>query len=481
MTLLLRARFSLDDGVISIEAQLAADSYLLSPDCRLTGGFAVYFWFDGPHAGDFVITMGGYHPAFNKPAHYPIVPRLGFHWQLGDCLSLKGEIYFALCAHAIMAGGRLEANFRLGVLWANFIAEAHFLISWKPYYYDILVQVRIEAGLGILGPVGLGVKLHLWGPEFGGTATFRIIFIKVTIEFGDQSSRLPEPIDWDSFKASFLPSAAANDPSAERSLRTNTTDVDVCTVVINQGITKQLSEATEEEVSFVVNPKEFELVINSVIPTKQASYNNESLSGDTQGANTRFGIRSMGIKNEQLETTYKIDITRKGKGESNRTQVNVEKDQFDFFPVTQDVPSGLWGDANVKEATIRGQKSERLLPPEPNEEQFVKNTLSGFRIVPKSKGDECSTNDIDIALLQHDTTPIDDVYTWQNIPSFSSISDKEPDRTNEIKNNIVSINTNNNRKQILESLGFSLADNVQLTNSVAESFVIAPQVERKRI
>jgi hypothetical protein len=424
MTLLLRARFSLDEGVISMEAPLAADSYLLSPDCRLTGGFAVYFWFDGPHAGDFVITLGGYHPAFNKPAHSPIVPRLGFHWQVGDCLSLKGEMYFALCAHAIMAGGRLEANFRLGVLWANFIAEAHFLISWKPYYYDILVQVRIEAGLGILGPVGLGVKLHLWGPEFGGTASFKIIFVKVTIEFGDQSSRLPEPIDWDTFKTSFLPSAAANDPSAERSLRTNTTDVDVCTVVINQGITKQLSAATEEEVSFVVNPKEFELVINSVIPSKQAFYNNESLSGDTQGANTRFGIRSMGIKNDRLETTYKIDITRRDKGESNRTQVNVEKDQFDFFPVTQDVPSGLWGDANVKEATIRGQKSERLLPPEANDEQFVKNTLSGFRIVPKNKGDECSTNAIDIALLQHDTTALDDVYDWQKIPSFSSIFDK---------------------------------------------------------
>jgi hypothetical protein len=481
MTLLLRARFSLDDGVISIEGQLASNSYILSPDCRLTGGYALYFWFDGPHAGDFIISWGGYHPTFKKPAHYPTVPRLGFNWQVGDCLSLKGEMYFALCAHAIMAGGRLQANFRLGLLWANFIAEAHFLISWKPYYYDIQVQVRIEAGLGILGPVGLGVKLHLWGPEFGGTASFKIIFVKVTMEFGDQSSRLPEPIDWDTFKTSFLPSAATNDPSAQRSLRTNTTDVDVCTVVINQGITKQLSAATEEEVSFVVNPKEFELVVNSVIPSKQASYNNESLSGDTQGANTKFGIRSMGIKNDQLETTYKIDITRRGKGESNRTQVNVEKDQFDFFPVTQDVPSGLWGDANVKEATIRGQKSERLLPPEPNDEQFVKNTLSGFRIVPKSKGDECSTNEINIALLQHDTTAIDDVYGWQKIPSFSSISDKEPDRTKEITNNIVSANTRNSRKQILESLGFGIDDNVQLAESVANSFVIAPQVERKRI
>ncbi|MFM7883057.1 MAG: DUF6603 domain-containing protein, partial [Microcystis panniformis] len=207
MTMLLRARFSLSEGVISIEGQLASDCYLLSPDCRLTGGFAVCLWVSGPHAGDFVITLGGYHPLFKKPAHYPTVPRLGFRWKVGDCLSLKGEKYFALCAHAIMAGGRLEANFKLGKLWANFVAEAHFLISWKPYYYEILVQIRIQAGYGILGPVSLGVQLHIWGPEFAGTATFRIIFVKVTVEFGDQSSRLPEPIDWESFQSSFLPPA----------------------------------------------------------------------------------------------------------------------------------------------------------------------------------------------------------------------------------------------------------------------------------
>ncbi len=475
MTLLLRARFSLDEGVISIEAQLASNSYILSPDCRLTGGYALYFWFDGPHAGDFIISWGGYHPTFKKPAHYPTVPRLGFNWQVGDCLSLKGEMYFALCAHAIMAGGRLEANFQLGSLWANFVAEAHFLISWKPYYYDIVVQVRIQAGLGILGPVALGVKLHIWGPEFGGTATFWILFIKVTMEFGDRSSRLPEPIDWDTFKTSFLPSAAAKEPSSQRSGEAGKTDADVCTIVINQGITKQLSPATAEEVSFVVNPKEFELVVNSVIPTKQAYYNDKSLSGDTQGANTRFGVRSMGITDEDLDTTYKININRQGKSESNRKNLPVSSEDFQFIPVTQDIPTGLWGNANVKIATVRGEKKERLLPPEPNEDQFLKNTLSGFRIVPKEKTDVCSTNSIDVGLLLHDTHPIDNVYAWQKFTAFSASPEKDEARTTKIKNTIA--NTSNSRKQLLDSLGFNADKDVKLNPSVADAFVIAPQVK----
>ena len=470
MTMLLRARFSLIEGVISIEGQLASDCYLLSPDCRLTGGFAVCLWVSGPHAGDFVITLGGYHPLFKKPAHYPTVPRLGFHWKVGDCLSLKGEKYFALCAHAIMAGGRLEANFKLGKLWANFVAEAHFLISWKPYYYEILVQVRIQAGYGILGPVSLGVQLHIWGPEFAGTATFRIIFVKVTVEFGDQSSRLPEPIDWESFQSSFL-------PPAKSTAQGSSTAADVCSVVVNQGVTKQLSPATTKEVAFVVNPKELELVVNSAIPSKQASYQKNTQDTEpltVSNANTDFGVRSMGIKKDQLESKYNIKITRKTKGGGLQP---VNQDQFQFIPITQDVPTALWGDAKVKVVKVKGKDSERILLPEANDQQFVKNTLSGFRIVPQIKKDVCSTNIIDVNELLHDTTAINDVYAWQKTTAFSGVSTDNQARTTAINNNIVSTNTQNKRNNLLQSLGFNLADDVKLTDSVANSFVIAPQVK----
>ena len=466
MTMLLRARFSLSEGVIAIEGKLASDCYILSPDCRLTGGFAVCLWVSGPHAGDFVITLGGYHPLFTKPAHYPTVPRLGFQWKVGDCLSLKGEMYFALCAHAIMAGGRLEANFKLGTLWANFVAEAHFLISWKPYYYEILVQVRIQAGYGILGPVSLGVQLHIWGPEFAGTATFWIIFVKVTVEFGDQSSRLPEPIDWESFQSSFL-------PPAKSTAQGSSTAADVCSVVLNQGVTKQLSPATTKEVAFVVNPKELELVVNSAIPSKQASYgDNEPLP--VSNANTDFGVRSMGIKKDQLDSQYNIKITRKTT-EGGLQPVN--QDQFQFIPITQDVPTALWGDAKVKVVKVKGKDSERILLPEANDQQFVKNTLSGFRIVPQIKKDVCSTNIIDVNELRHDTTAINDVYAWQKTTAFSGVSTDNQARTTAINNNIVSTNTQNKRNNLLQSLGFNLADDVKLTDSVANSFVIAPQVK----
>lgn len=55
-------------GYFAATAILSKNSYVLTPDCHLTGGFAFSLWFgDNPNAGQFVITLGGYHPAFQVP------------------------------------------------------------------------------------------------------------------------------------------------------------------------------------------------------------------------------------------------------------------------------------------------------------------------------------------------------------------------------------------------------------------------------
>jgi hypothetical protein len=61
--------------------------------------------------------------------------------------------------------------------------------------------------------------------------------------------------------------------------------------------------------------------------------------------------------------------------------------------------------------------------------------------------------------------------------AFSGVSTENEARTTAINNNIVSTNTQNKRNNLLQSLGFNLADDVKLTDSVANSFVIAPQVK----
>ena len=158
---------------------------MVSRECTLSGGFAFFSWFkdqpdqpgvDAAKAGDFVATLGGYHPAFKPPPYYPTVPRLQLLWQVNDRLSIKGSAYFALTAHAVMAGGLLEAVWTDGDVSASFTAAADFLLAWQPYHYDASVSVRMRADitLHVFGTHHLsfeaGAGVHLWGPEFSGTA-----------------------------------------------------------------------------------------------------------------------------------------------------------------------------------------------------------------------------------------------------------------------------------------------------------------------
>lgn len=431
------ARFAPDDGILSVEAQLDPSSYILSPNCRLTGGFAFYSWFAGDRDGDFVITLGGYHPRFEKPSHYPTVPRLGFEWRIGNSITISGQAYFALCAHAVMAGGRLEAKYESGKTEAAFTVAADFLISWKPYHYDISYEVSFRAEHGCLGPVSVGAKLHIWGPDFGGYAKIKIVVVSVKINFGDQSSRYADPLTWSDFRGSFLPK-----------------NEDVCTINCTRGLTKQLKKADNSSNLFVINPKEFELVVDSAIPITNASHPAGNAGGKV------FSLRTM-KKQENLNSSYHISIKREGE------QEDVGPQEFSFVAVTKQVPSALWGEPKL---TDKG----KLLPAETNEDRFVEDALCGFRVVPGKPPTPGDTDEIDIEKLMYDVESVSNVYNWQTIPAFVENPMEEPDRRNNISSTIT---TNSSRDALLEALGFILRE-VHITKSqeLADAFAAAPKI-----
>ncbi|MBL8329112.1 MAG: hypothetical protein JNJ71_09695 [Rubrivivax sp.] len=206
--LALKARFSTIEGVVSVEARLTDNSWVLSRDCRLTGGFAFYLWFGGEHAGDFVITIGGYHPRYTPPAHYPVVPRLGFNWRVSSQISIKGEAYFALTPREVMAGGLLEAVYDSGDVRAWFRAWANMYIQWRPFWFE--VEIGISIGVAVdtfLGTakVECGASLIVWGPEIGGEVTVDVWIISITIPFGADRVIPQQKQSWDQFRTQLLP------------------------------------------------------------------------------------------------------------------------------------------------------------------------------------------------------------------------------------------------------------------------------------
>ncbi|HEY3705009.1 MAG TPA: DUF6603 domain-containing protein [Terracidiphilus sp.] len=217
--LALKARFSSAEGILSIQAQLTDNSYIFDRDCQLTGGFAYFMWFP---QGQFVTTIGGYHPQFHKPTQFPDVPRLGFRWALPIGANIKGETYFALTNTCIMAGGKLELTYGISCANVWFTAFADFLISWDPFYYAIDIGVSVGATLsiqvcfwgfciGVHITLSLGATLTIEGPPLHGTVTVDLGICSITVPFGSDANPQPPFItDFNLFATKYL---FGNDPS----------------------------------------------------------------------------------------------------------------------------------------------------------------------------------------------------------------------------------------------------------------------------
>jgi len=197
--LALAAKYSTVDQVLSIQAGLTRNSWLISRDCQLTGGFAFVAWFDPARPG-VLLTIGGYSANFDVPAHYPVVPRVGFHWNVafdgpGEIV-VKGETFFALTHAAAMVGGALQAGYRVGPVRAWFSAGLDVIIWWDPFGYvvdahiEVGIEIKLEAcAFGIcvtLPPLRItqGAWLHLEGPPLSGSVLIDVGVARFTVPFG---------------------------------------------------------------------------------------------------------------------------------------------------------------------------------------------------------------------------------------------------------------------------------------------------------
>ncbi len=443
----IQARFNPLEGVLMLRGQLTPNSYIFSRDCVLTGGFAYGFWFMPPRVGDFVFTQGGYHPRFQARDLYPDVPRLGMDWQIDNHSHTTAQVYFALCGHGVMAGGLLDICYSAGNIWASFGVGADFLLAWAPYHYDISLHAHIAAGMGTIS-VGLGLDIHFWGPDFGCKFKFKILLVKITIEIGDQSSVYSDPIAWDEFQKTFLPQ-----------------EEDVCSITAIDGLVKQFllgEDGEEQQEIWAINPTTFELSTDSLIPAKQAFNGSSEFSLET---NTDFGINSMGISKDNLNTTHKVTIL---KDLTAGTQENAEE-KFKFEPIPKLASTATWGEPNMSNGRIK--------PPEVNQEEFVEDVFYGFRILPADPPHAGKTHEIGVEHLQYETVPIDDSYLWESLQSFveNLDYDTEQEKRNCIKDTIAS---NEQRDDILSALGLDLNEvNIEDSEIVANSFILTPLVK----
>ncbi|MGW4797781.1 DUF6603 domain-containing protein, partial [Nonomuraea sp. NPDC004297] len=312
-----------NQGSFELAAQLSPASYVLTPACHLTGGFACAFWY-GPHpnAGQFVITLGGYHPAFQVPAHYPKVPRLGIDWTVSDCVSIKAQAYLAVTPSCAMAGGRLEAVFHSGPLRAWFTAQADLLVSWRPFHFDASISVSIGASLKVdvlfvhkTLTASVGADLALWGPPTGGVVSAHLLCITVTVSFGaGRHGSGSKTLAWEEF-AGLLPQSQ-----------------DMITIAPVSGLDKSVDDGQGGK-RWLVRARDLRLFTQSAIPASHLRFGEQPLAASDPDDGPLVDIRPMKLGG--LVGEHRLRLFFEDEPAS--------ADAWTLTPRVRTVPAQLWG------------------------------------------------------------------------------------------------------------------------------------------
>ncbi len=160
-----------------------SDSHIL--DFALTGDLAFRFYQGNNPL--FVITAGGFHPAFQPPAGAGLagLRRLTLALSRGNDLRVTLTSYFAVTSNTVQFGSHLELYYRIA---KGLHVEGYFgfdvLFQFSPFH----VQAHAEAGVAIKYGrrelLSLHLSLDVTGPgpwHLWGSASFKVWFVRIRV------------------------------------------------------------------------------------------------------------------------------------------------------------------------------------------------------------------------------------------------------------------------------------------------------------
>jgi hypothetical protein len=382
------ARIMPERGILSVTGAFLPGSYIYNPKAIITGDFAFLSVFKnqdhgawkGAKEGDFILTIGGYHPEYKPKPYYPKASRIEMNWKVNDNLSVKASAYFAIAPDAMMIGGHMVADYRQGGTFAiavHFEMGADFLIYWKPFHYtgQAHAELKVNASINLdcwlftihqSVDFDLSADLRIWGPEFSGHASVSVhvlVSFTVGISFGAAEQDLP-PLNWEEFHTSFLPAADK-----------------ILTLNIGNGLIASQSKPASKttEATHVVNAKELSIICETAVPIKKISGIDRIVV-----KNNTFGIKSMALMNDEFKSDFVMSIAYKdGK--------KVDSSKFIFEPIYKNLPAALWQPAITKDVI-----------PDRDENSLIEDLLTGIKIttVKPTQENPCIIDSIQEDVLQ---------------------------------------------------------------------------------
>ncbi len=150
----------------------------------LSGGFAfVLSWDRRPQ---FLLSVGGYHPRYKRPARFPEIARLQAVIKYGKKFSLTCQYYQAITSNSFQIGFRAD-------LWAKAMGAKitgyfgfNALLQFDPFYFETDVSMGVHVKYKRWKLAGVDLYFMLSGPKpwkIKGHAKIKVAIFKVKIKF----------------------------------------------------------------------------------------------------------------------------------------------------------------------------------------------------------------------------------------------------------------------------------------------------------
>jgi len=175
-------RFEPENSLLWFYAELF-DSRILF--ITLEGGFGLLInWGD---QANFVISAGGFHPAYPvPPLPFPEPPRIAVNLLNESYARVRIEGYFAVTSNSVQFGARVEVFFGL----SEFNIDGHFgfdaLFQFDPFYFHFSLSVSLSVKVFGIGLFSVGFSGLLEGPtpwHIKGKGKISLLLFDIKVPF----------------------------------------------------------------------------------------------------------------------------------------------------------------------------------------------------------------------------------------------------------------------------------------------------------
>lgn len=203
-------------GTLAIDAGLRDSrmvGYVLTGQMALRASFLT--------EPSFLLSLGGFHPAFVPPESFPKLDRLGLGLSLGSWLNISLEAYLALTSNTLQFGAGLYLTASLSGFSIEGGTEINTLIQFSPFQFRADLRYYITVSAASIELLGVLLTGELSGPNpyyVRGVAHFKLFGLQKDVDIeetiGDKS-----PLD-DIDDVPVLPDvvAALEDPESWRAV-----------------------------------------------------------------------------------------------------------------------------------------------------------------------------------------------------------------------------------------------------------------------